>query len=182
MHHSYHNEEERRKWQNPEAILTNAGVQAGDIIIDLGCGFGFFALPAAKIVGPKGLVCGIDIDSEALETLRKRAIETNLQNIQLKEAQAEEVSLCDHCADVAFIGIALHDFKDPLKVLKNAKSALKPNGRLVNVDWKKESMPIGPPLDIRFSEKEASSLITKAGFAVESVEDVGPYHYVVLAR
>ncbi|MGZ4943138.1 MAG: class I SAM-dependent methyltransferase [Halobacteriota archaeon] len=182
MHHSYHNEAERRKWQNPEEILANAKVQAGDIFIDLGCGFGFFALPAAKIVGPNGLVCGIDIDSEALEKLRERAIEAGLRNIRVKEAQAEEVSLCDHCADVAFIGIALHDFKEPLKVLKNAKSALKSNGRLVNVDWKKRSMPIGPPLEIRFNEQEASSLITRAGFAIESVEDVGPYHYVILAR
>ncbi|MGZ4922287.1 MAG: class I SAM-dependent methyltransferase, partial [Halobacteriota archaeon] len=143
MHHSYHNEKERRKWQNPEAILAKAGVQAGDVFIDLGCGFGFFALPAAKIVGQEGLVCGIDIDSEALEQLRERASNAGLRNVHVKTAQAEEVSLCNRCADIAFIGIALHDFKDPLKVLKNAKTALKPNGRLVNVDWKKESMPIG---------------------------------------
>ncbi len=182
MHHSYHNEEERRKWQNPEAILENAGVQAGDIFIDLGCGFGFFALPAAKIVGPDGLVCGIDIDSEALEKLGERATKAGLRNIHLKEARAEDVSLCNRCADVIFIGIALHDFENPIKVLQNARSALKSNGRLINVDWKKESMPIGPPLEIRFNEKEASSLITKAGFDVEGVEDVGPYHYVVVAR
>ncbi len=182
MHHSYHNEEERRKWQNPEAILANAGVQAGDVFIDLGCGFGFFALPAAKIVGPKGLVCGIDIDNEALEKLREKATEADLRNIQVREAHAEEASLCDRCADIAFIGIALHDFEDPLKVLKNAKSALKPHGRLVNVDWKKKPTPFGPPLEIRFSEKEASSLIMRAGFAVESIQDAGPYHYVILAR
>ncbi len=182
MHHSYHNEEERRKWQNPEAILENAGVQAGDIFIDLGCGFGFFALPAAKIVGPNGLVCGVDIDDEALKNLTERAKEAGLRNIRVKEARAEDINLCDHCANVAFIGIALHDFEDPLKVLQNARNALKSSGRLINVDWKKKSMPIGPPLEIRFNEKEASSLITRAGFEVESVDDVGPYHYVVLAR
>ncbi len=182
MHHSYHNEEERRKWQNPEAILADAEVRSGDIFIDLGCGFGFFAVPAAKIVGPKGLVCGIDVDSEALAKLRDRAKDAGLNNIELKEARAEEAPLCDHCADVAFIGIALHDFEDPLRVLKNARSALKSDGRVVNVDWKKKSTPIGPPLEIRFDEKQASSLITQAGFAVESVEDVGPYHYMMVAR
>ncbi len=182
MHHSYHNEEERRKWQNPEAILEGAGVQAGDIFIDLGCGFGFFALPAAKIVGPDGLVCGVDIDKEALNNLTERAKEAGLRNIRVREARAENINLCDRCANVAFIGIALHDFEDPLKVLQNSRSALKPNGRLINVDWKKESMPIGPPLEIRFNQKEASSLITQAGFTIESVKDVGPYHYVVLAR
>ncbi len=182
MHHSYHNEEERRKWQNPESILATARVQAGDIFIDLGCGFGFFALPAAKIVGSKGLVCGIDIDREALEKLQESAKEAGLHNIEVKEGRAEEVALCNHCADVAFIGIALHDFEDPLTVLKNAKNALKSNGRLVNVDWKKKSMPIGPPLEIRFDENQASSLISKAGFTVESVGDVGPYHYMIVAR
>ncbi|MGZ4905788.1 MAG: class I SAM-dependent methyltransferase [Halobacteriota archaeon] len=182
MHHSYHNEKERRKWQNPEAILAKAGVQAGDVFIDLGCGFGFFALPAAKIVGQEGLVCGIDIDSEALEQLRERASNAGLRNVHVKTAQAEEVSLCNRCADIAFIGIALHDFKDPLKVLKNAKTALKPNGRLVNVDWKKESMPIGPPLEIRFNEEEASSLLIRAGFTIESVTGVGEYHYLIIAH
>ena len=182
MHHSYHNEEDRRTWQNPEEILAKAGIQTGDVFIDLGCGFGFFALPAAKIVGQQGLVCGIDIDGEAVGKLRERAIGAGLRNVQVKIAQAEEVKLCNRCADIAFIGIALHDFKDPLKVLKNAKTALKPSGRLVNVDWKKESMPIGPPLEIRFNEQEASSLIIRAGFTIESVADAGEYHYLIMAH
>ena len=182
MHHSYHSEEERRTWQNPEAILAKAGVQAGNVFIDLGCGFGFFALPAAKIVGEHGTVCGVDIDGDALGKLHTRAADAGLRNVRLKTAQAEKVSLCNRCADIAFIGIALHDFKDPLKVLRNAKSALNSSGRLVNVDWKKESMPIGPPLEIRFSEKQASSLIRRAGFTIESVADVGVYHYMIIAR
>ena len=182
MHHPYRNEEERRKWQNPEEILADAGVQPAIIFIDIGCGFGFFAVPAAKIIGPKGVVCGVDIDSEALHELRERASKADLRNIRVKLAPAEDVSLCERCADMAFIGIALHDFSDPLKVLQNAKRALKPTGRLVNLDWRKEPMPFGPPLEIRFSEEEAASLITKAGFTVESVKSSGPYHYIVSAH
>jgi ubiquinone/menaquinone biosynthesis C-methylase UbiE len=81
-----------------------------------------------------------------------------------------------------FIGIALHDFKDPLKVLQNAKRALKTSGRLINLDWKKEQTPVGPPVEIRFSEAEAASLIERAGYNVVSVEDSGPYHYVISAN
>jgi len=182
MHHSYRDEEERRRWQNPEEILADVGVQPSTIFIDLGCGSGFFAIPAAKIIGPKGVVCGVDIDSEALDELRERAFKADLRNIRVKQAPAENVSLCERCADMAFIGIALHDFNDPLKVLQNAKRALKPNGRLANVDWKKEPMPFGPPLEIRLSEKEAASLIIKAGFNVESVRSSGPYHYIISAH
>jgi ubiquinone/menaquinone biosynthesis C-methylase UbiE len=181
-HHTYRNDGERREWQNPEQILTEAGVKAGDVFIDLGCGFGFFAIPAAKITGSEGLVCGVDVDSEALEELRAQSGREGLGNLRVTLAAAEDVSLCERCADIVFIGIALHDFKDPFMVLQNAKRALKVGGKLVNVDWKKESTPFGPPVDIRFSESEAASLIERAGFNVVSIQDSGPFHYVIVAN
>ncbi|MGZ7138880.1 MAG: class I SAM-dependent methyltransferase [Halobacteriota archaeon] len=181
MHHTYRNEIQRRKWQNPEKILTEVGVKAGDVFIDLACGFGFFAVPAAKMIGSDGIVCGVDVDDMALGELRAQAAQEGLGNIRVKVAAAEDVSLCERCADIVFIGIALHDFKDPFEVLKNAKSTLKKDGRLINLDWKKESTPFGPPIEIRFSESEASSLIERAGFNVVSIQDSGPCHYVIVA-
>jgi len=182
MHHTYRDEAERRTWQNPEAILAEVGIKVGDVLIDLACGFGFFAIPAAKMVGPQGVVCGVDIDNEALEELRKKAALAGLLNLRLKLAAAEDVVLCEQCADIVFLGIALHDFKDSLKVLQNAKRALKTGGRLVNLDWKKEETPFGPPLEIRFSQGEAVSLIERAGFKVVSAKDSGPYHYIISAN
>ena len=59
---------------------------------------------------------------------------------------------------------------------------LKSTGRLVNLDWRKEPMELGPPLQIRFSEKEAKSLIENTGFTIEAVKDVGSYHYIITAK
>jgi ubiquinone/menaquinone biosynthesis C-methylase UbiE len=182
MRHTYRNEAQRREWQNPEKILMEAGVKAGDVLIDLACGFGFFAVPAAEMIGSEGVVCGVDVDDEALGELRAQSARAGLGNVRVKLAAAEDASLCERCADIVFIGIALHDFKDPFKVLQNAKSALKKDGRLVNLDWKKEPTPVGPPLSIRFSESEAASLIERAGFNVVSIRDSGPYHYVIEAN
>jgi len=182
MHHTYRNEAQRREWQNPEKILMESGVKAGDVLIDLACGFGFFAIPAAEMIGSEGVVCGVDVDDEALRELRAQSARAGLGNIRVKLAAAEDVSLCERCADIAFIGIALHDFKDPFKVLQHAKQALKMDGRLVNLDWKKEPTPFGPPVDIRFSESEAASLIERAGFNIVSIRDSGPYHYVIVAN
>jgi hypothetical protein len=53
---------------------------------------------------------------------------------------------------------------------------------LVNLDWKKEPMDLGPPLKIRISEDMAVRLIQTAGFTVETVKDSGPYHYLVVAK
>jgi len=181
-HRSFHDERERRKWQNPEAILVDIGLRSGFTFLDIGCGDGFFALPAARLVGKKGKVYGLDLNDGTIGRLRRKAVKEGLRNLNLSVGEAEETVLCEACADIVFFGIVLHDFKDPAKVLMNAKRMLKPNGRLIDLDWKKESMEFGPPLQIRFSEDEAVSRIEAAGFRIEAVKNAGPYHYIIIAK
>ena len=95
---------------------------------------------------------------------------------------AEEMVLCEACADFVFFGIVLHDFKNMSKVLQNAKKMLKPAGLVADLDWKKEPMQFGPPLNIRFNETQAAGLLDKAGFEVEEASEMGLYHYLILAK
>ncbi|HZD42713.1 MAG TPA: methyltransferase domain-containing protein [Methanomicrobiales archaeon] len=176
-----HDWSERRKWQDPEAILARLGLEPGMTFLDIGCGDGFFAIPAANIVGKSGRVYGIDIDSGAVEDLKNRAEREDLHNIHLEVGAAEETVICDRCADIAFFGIDLHDFRDPKKVLLNAHQMIKPAGLLADLDWKKEETPFGPPPHIRFSEEKAAGLIQGAGFRVTGIEPAGPYTYLVMA-
>lgn len=175
-------DKERRKWQNPEAILADIGLRTGLTFVDTGCGGGFFTLPAARMVGDSGTVYGIDINAQAITELKELARKAGLNNLKLTLGKAEEVVVCQGCADLVFFGIVLHDFQDPAKVLENARKILKPTGRLVNLDWKNEAMDLGPPLEKRFGEEKAVSLIEGAGFRVETVRESGPYHYLVGAR
>ena len=181
-HRRYANDPERRKWQDPEAILADIGLRPGFTFIDIGCGGGFFALPAARIVGSKGKVYGLDADAQSITGLKQIAAGEGLKNLYLTTGKAEELAICEQCADIVFFGIVLHDFQDPARVLNNARRMVKPTGRLVNLDWKKEPMQLGPPLKIRFSEETALRLIKAAGFTVEAVIDSGPYHYLVIAK
>ena len=171
----------RRRWQHPESILEGIGLAAGATFIDVGCGDGFFALPAARIVGPRGRVCGIDIDAGALDTLKKRARGEGFENIALHRGMAEEIILCEGCADVVFFGIDLHDFTDPVRVLLNAKRMAAPGGMIVDLDWRKEPLPFGPPVAKKFTTEHAASLMAKAGLTVAAVADSGPYHYIITA-
>jgi precorrin-6B methylase 2 len=57
---------ERRQPQDPEKILTSLGVAPGMVFIDIGCGDGYFAIPAAHRVRPQGKVYAVDIDAGAL--------------------------------------------------------------------------------------------------------------------
>jgi ubiquinone/menaquinone biosynthesis C-methylase UbiE len=173
---------ERRNWQNPEAVLTGIGLKPGFTFADIGCGGGFFALPAARIVGKSGQVYGLDANADLIAFLKERAAGEGLKNLHLTVGRAEETVVCEQCADIVFFGMALHDFQDASLVLKNARRMVKTGGRLVNLDWKKEPMELGPPLKIRFDVAKAVDLIKAAGFTVEAVRDGGRYHYLVIAR
>lgn len=178
---SREDEAARRLWQHPESILDAIGLAPGDTFVDVGCGDGFFALPAARVVGLHGYVCGIDIDAEALDLLRETALREGLGNVVLHRGMAEEIVLCEGCADVVFFGIDLHDFADPVRVLGNAKRMAAPSGVIVDVDWKKEPLPLGPPSGKKFSPEYAVTLMAEAGLEVKTVAESGPYHYIITA-
>jgi ubiquinone/menaquinone biosynthesis C-methylase UbiE len=179
-HHA--NDTERRTWQSPESILADIGLTAGLTFMDIGCGGGFFTLPAARIVGENGKVYGIDTNAEAVNELGELAEKEGLHNLKLTVGRAEEMVLCDSCADIIFFGTVLHDFEDALKVLKNARKMLSPTGRIINLDWKKIPMELGPPLSKRFSEEKATHLIEASGLSVVTTQDIGLYHYLIIAR
>jgi ubiquinone/menaquinone biosynthesis C-methylase UbiE len=177
----YFEENERRKWQNPEEIMKDIGLKSGMTFMDIGCGNGFFILPAARMVGPAGLVYGLDISDSAIAEIRQKAESEGLKNIKLTVGKAEDHVLCRSCADILFFGIVLHDFEDASRVLKNAHKMLKPKGRLADLDWKKREMPMGPPVSVRFDEATATGLIESAGFKGSSSRDWGEYNYLLMA-
>jgi ubiquinone/menaquinone biosynthesis C-methylase UbiE len=176
------NDTERRKWQNPEKILAEIGLAPSMTFVDLGCGDGYFALPAARIVGLKGKVIATDIDEGAIGRLRKQAAEEGLVQLSAEVGVAEDTIACEGCADFVFFGINLHDFADPAQVIRNAKRMLRPSGRLVDLDWKAQPMPFGPPLEKRFSIAKARQLIESAGFHIILVAESGSYHYTIIAE
>lgn len=183
MHHSHKpDDSERRKWQNPEAVLTGIGLKAGSTLVDAGCGSGFFTLPAARIAGPGGRVWAFDTDAGTIETLRRQAAGQGLGNLSLTVGKAEETAACHHCADIVFYGVVFHDFENPAAVLANARLMLKAGGRLVNLDWKKEPMKWGPSVDRKLSPAIAAAMIERAGFKIVQSSDQGPYHYIIIAE
>jgi ubiquinone/menaquinone biosynthesis C-methylase UbiE len=182
-----HDDVERREWQDPEAILASLGLGPGQVVADVGAGDGFFTLPAARMVGPRGIVYAVDPSVGRLTRLYEKAEDEGLENIRIRAGTAEEFVVCETCADLVFFGICLHDFADPRTALGNAMTALKPGALLANLDWRKEETIrhgelLGPPVEIRFSDEEAAALIAEAGFAIESIEPYGEYFYLIRAR
>ena len=181
MHHFTYSEQERRSRQNPEAILQSIELKEGMTFIDIGCNDGFFTIPAAKMVGKSGKVYGVDIDVDAIEQLTEKAKKEHISIIQADVGEAEATIFCSNCADIVFFGTVLHDFRDPLEVLCNAKRMLKSGGKIVNYDWKKKETPMGPPVTKRLSESEATNLMNDAGFTDITIQDISDTFYQITA-
>ena len=177
----YHDEQSRRSWQNPEQILARTGLGPGDTVVDIGCGEGFFALPAARIVGSSGKIIGIDINRSAVSRMLEQAAREGLCNVAGIVGSGEETLACEGCADLIFFGIDLHDFSDPQKVLRNARGMIKPGGTLCNLDWQKRDTPFGPPVSTRFDEETAAALIREAGFTILRIEEIPLWFYLITA-
>jgi len=180
--HHFHlpaHDPDRRQREDPEAILRGLGLRTGQTFVDVGCGGGYYTIPASRIVGPGGRVFGIDVNQESLDELREAAERAGLTNISRILGRGEETVVCEQCADLVFLASVLHDFDDPAAVLRNANVMLKEAGQLLDLDWKKKSASIGPPLWKRLSQAAASKLIRDAGFTVLRSEDRG-YSYLIV--
>lgn len=179
MHQFRYSEKDRRINQNPEEILLNIGLKEGMYFIDSGCNDGYFTLPASRIVGNNGKVWAIDIDSDALNKLKEKLKKESINNTEIIASPAEEVIIATNIADIIFFSMVLHDFKNPSKVLKNSKQMLKEDGIIYDYDWQKSNTLIGPPIDIRLSQKQVKDLAEKNGLAVKYSKIIDKNFYAI---
>lgn len=174
-HKEHLHDPERRTWQDPDAILGAFGVAPGMVVADVGCGTGYFALPAAARVGPEGRVYAVDMQEEMLWSLQDRLHQEGVRNVLPVLSLEDVIPLPDATADAALLVNALHELRGD-GTLGEIWRLLRPGGFLGVVDWKREPMERGPPPDHRLSLGEARNRLEGLGFRPKAVE-VGPYHY-----
>jgi ubiquinone/menaquinone biosynthesis C-methylase UbiE len=168
--------EQRRAKLPPEETLRAAGVATDQTVVDLGCGPGYFTLPAAEIVGPKGKVYGVDVQPEMIEACRTRAAEAGTQQIELVQSDGTRVPLPDGIADMVLISVVLHEAKDRAAFLREARRLLKPSGEVVVIEFKKQDGPPGPPKEIRLSEADVAAVAEAAGLGVREQRALNDLH------
>ena len=161
--------DERREVFKPKRLLTAAGLKEGMSVFDVGCGNGFFALPAAKIVGDNGRVFGFDIYQEMLDSLNSRAEESGINNIEtFKVSEAainfsEVASLRNKEVDFIIMANILHEVPKINSFLDEYLEWLKEGGRLLVIEWRKKETEEGPGLEHRLSPKELINLLRQQG-------------------
>jgi len=123
-----------RKWiQNPVKILKPY-IREGMIVMDLGCGPGFFTLEIAKLVGESGRVIAADLQQGMLEKVRNKAHGTMLEKrIVLHQCGSDKIGLTEQ-VDFVLAFYVVHEFPDQGAMFAEQASLLKPNGRVLVVE------------------------------------------------
>ncbi len=180
-HRAYLDSEERQGYLDPERILRTFRVTEGMRLADIGAGTGFFAIPAARLVGLEGHVYAVDLSAEMLEDLQGKLARDGIENLEAMRSTEDRIPLRDASVDFAFLACVLHELDGPGTLLE-ARRILTTQGRLGIVDWKKEEMPFGPPRAHRLDEREARAILADAGFRPTRTFEAGAYHYGIEAR
>ncbi|OIN99337.1 MAG: methyltransferase [Elusimicrobia bacterium CG_4_10_14_0_2_um_filter_56_8] len=167
---------ERRTEIPPERTLVRAGIKPGDTLLDIGCGTGYFSLPAARMVGPKGMIYALDVSGVMLADLRSKAASLGIFNIETAQTPQRKLELPEAAYTIALISDVLHEIDDKNSFLAAVASALKPGTLLTVIEWVKKETPKGPPLKERIAEDEMQVMLKKAGFTEPAAAELGPCH------
>ena len=112
---------------NPNAL---GEIKEGDTVLDLGSGSGMDSFIAAKKVGEKGLVIGVDITEEMIERARSIAVRHGFSNVEFRHGDIEDLPVESGSIDVILSNCVINLAPDKAKVFKEAYRVLRPGGRM----------------------------------------------------
>ena len=178
-----------KMWQGffePNSILAKLGMDAncGDVL-EFGCGYGTFTIPAATMV--RGKVYAMDIEPEMLAITRAKADAAGLHNVELMQRDfvTQGSGLAEGTVDYVMLFNILHA-EERRVMLCEAWRVLRPTGKLAIIHWNFDATtPRGPSLSIRPKPGECRTWAEEVGFVPISPGEINlpPYHYgLVLER
>lgn len=158
-------DEWRREHLDPQGFWRRVGLAPGAVVVDVGAGTGYFALPAARLVGPTGRVYGCDVSPEMVVHLRREAEAAGLSQLEALRSEEHRLPLPDASVDLALTAFVLHEVEDPYELLQELRRVLKPAGRLVVIDWLPDvPWPEDLPRRQRWAPSTVRYMLRRAGF------------------
>ena len=177
-------------WPYPDETLKQLGLKEGMSVLDVGCGYGLFTIPAAILVNPAPVV-GIDIDGEILEQGRQAG--EGITNCSWIWGDLRTMSrMLSQTLDFVLIHSTLHGVDDKVKLVRDVESVLNPRGCFCVVNWcpipREETMwlgkPRGPKQEVRMTPQQTILLVEEAsvGLSYQKCISLPPYHYGLLFK
>lgn len=170
---------ERDTWQKPDQVIEALKLPKNAIVADVGAGTGYFSSRIAKVI-PEGKVYSADVEQDMVRYLGERAKKEGLININPIQANEKSPNLPEPVDVIMFVD-TYHHIGNRVDYYRNLKSSLKPDGRLVIIDFREESKD-GPPKAHRIPLDQSSEELKRAGFILVETFNFLPQQYFAVFK
>jgi len=174
------NRPEREQEENPEGALDALGLRPGMVVADVGAGTGYMSLRMARRVGATGKVYSNDLQPEMLRRLRENAAKAGVTNIETVLGAEDDPKLPAGGMDLVLLVDVYHEFSEPRKMIDKIRESLKPDGRLVLLEYRKEDPNVPILADHKMSVAEVKAEIEPEGFHLSQVIETLPRQHILI--
>jgi SAM-dependent methyltransferase len=169
----------RRMREPPERLISRLDISSSDVVVDFGCGPGYFLIPLAKVASK---AVGVDVSPSMLEKADQNAKKKGV-TVQLLHSDGISVDLESQSVDLILLNHVFHEVEEKAKVLGEFHRTLKRSGRLVIVERTREPEGhlhfMGPPT---VDEKEIVRGVQQSGFRFSGTIDLDSDSIMILHK
>jgi predicted methyltransferase len=158
-------DEDRAKKLQIDRVMDILGIREGSRVADIGAGSGWFTVRAARRAGATGVVYAVEINSEFLDHIAKRAEREQLSNIKTVLGAEDDPRLPPSDVDAVLILKTYHEIAKPVTLMRHLRDALRPGALVGIIDRNGDGDDHGVDAEAVIQEVE------RAGFALESRHD-----------
>src|ERR1017187_8728873 len=168
---------ERQSEEHPDEALDALKIPKGAVVADIGAGGGYFTWRLAKRV-----VYGEDIQQAMLDRLEKNMRDRHLANVRPVLGAMDDPKLPAAAVDLVLLVDVYHEFSEPEKMLDRIRDSLKPNGRLVLLEYRAEdpNVPIRP--EHKMTVKQVRAEVEPEGFKFDRSIEILPQQHIIVFR
>jgi len=173
---------EREFEEQPDKAVDLLGLSKGMTVADIGCGSGYMTWRLAVCVGPHGKVYANDIQPKMLDLLRQNMQHRKLINVEPVLGTADDPKLPSGALDLALLVDVYHEFSEPQTMLRQIRESLKPEGRLVLLEYRAEdpTVPIRPEHKMTVAQVKAE--VEPEGYRQDRVLEDLPRQHILIFR
>lgn len=173
---------EREAEERPSLAVSLLDVKPGMTVADLGAGSGFYTGLLAPKVLPGGKVLAADLQPGMLDILRRRMREQKIENVETILSSPSDPRLPEACCDLVLMVDVYHELAEPQAVLRKIRTALKPGGRLVLIEFRKEDPNVPIRAEHKMSIAEVRAELEPEAFQFVKVLNDLPWQHLLIFR
>ena len=173
---------ERESEEAPSRAVEALELAPGMVVADIGAGSGYYTVRMANKVGPTGKVFATDIQVGMLSLLMRRVNSEGIKNVVPVQGAVDDPRLAPASIDLALMVDVYHELAAPQVFVRKLRDALKPDGRLVLIEFRKEDPRVPIQEAHKMSVEQVRQELGADGYAIDKVIDVLPWQHIIVLK